>query len=122
MINEEFRLGISFSIKRGCVLIYQDTLRALENPGCFRFLINNEDRKIAMQVCKFGEDGFHITPEFSVKRSSYEIYSTELVRMIWNMCGWYSQCSYRVIGNFFPKEKIVEFDLNQAEKIADDDF
>lgn len=92
------------------------------DPGCFRFLINQEEKKIAMQVCRFGEEGFHITPEYPNKKFSYEITSIELLRMIWNMCDWNSQYSYRIMGDFIPNHQAVVFDLNNAERINDADF
>ncbi len=41
-----YKTGISFSLKRARVLIYHDTIRALGDPVCFRFLINKIDKKI----------------------------------------------------------------------------
>ena len=80
------RIFITFSLKRQRVLIYRDVLRALGKPGCFRFLIDEETNRLAMQVCAFGDAGFHIAPDFSDKdpRWSYEICSTELLELIWD--------------------------------------
>lgn len=119
-----YKTGISFSLRRARVLIYHDTIRALGDPVCFRFLINKIDKKMAMQVCDFGEDGYHIVPNYSGKESkfSYEITSIELLRMIWNMCGWDESGTYHVIGTLYQKEKIVEFDLKQADRISDAEF
>ncbi len=33
-----YKTGISFSLKRARVLIYHDTIRALTDPVCFRFV------------------------------------------------------------------------------------
>lgn len=77
-----------------------------------------------MQVCEFGEDGYHIVPNFSRRdsRFSYEITSIELLRMIWEMCSWDENGTYHVIGTLYQKDKIVEFDLKQADRISDAEF
>lgn len=118
------RIGISFSLKRARVLIYHDTLRALQSPEFFRFLINEAKRKLAMEVCNYGDDGFHIVPDFSEKdaRHSYEIASTDLLRMVYAMCNWDSEDTYRVYGRLYPEERVVEFELTDAQIISDAEF
>ena len=118
------RIGISFSLKRHCVLIYHDTLRALQKPEFFRFLINENERKLAIEVCNFGNDGFHVVPNFDKKdaKSSYKIYSLEMLRMVYVMCGWSVEDTYRVIGHLYPEEQIVEFELKDAQIISDAEF
>ncbi len=117
-------LGISFSLRRGRVLIYRDTIRALEYPDYFRFLVNKDACKIAMEVCKFGDDGFQIVPDFNtmVGKYSYEISSLGLLKLIWLMCGWDLNGSYRTFGTLYQKQGVVDFDLNKAEKIFDSEF
>ena len=118
---EERRIGISFSLKWSCVLIYQETMKALGYPEFFRFLINEDAHKLALEVCNYADDGFHIVPERK-EGESYRIYSLGLLQMIWEMCGWKEGESFRAFGIPYPKQRIVEFDLNNAESIADVDF
>lgn len=116
-----FKLGMTFSLKRARVSIYQDVMKALFNPNCFRFLINGRDRKLAIQVCQFGEDGFHIVPDENQRNRwyCYEITSIEMLRMIWKICGWHPDRTYRVFGKLHTRERIVEFDLKCAEMLSD---
>ena len=118
------RIGISFSLKRRCVLIYHDTLRALQKPEFFRFLINEGEKKLAMEVCGYGDDGFHVVPNFKERdsKNSYEIYSLEMLRMVYAVCGWDAGDTFRVIGQLYPEERIVEFDLKEAQLISDAEF
>ena len=111
------RLCISFCLKRQQVLIFRDVLRALGKPGCFRFLIDEATNRLAVQVCAFGDAGFHVTPDFEDKESwwSYRICSQELLELIWELCDWDPDGTYRVSGVLCPDIHVVMFDLNDAE-------
>ena len=111
------RLCISFCLKRQQVLIFRDVLRALGKPGCFRFLIDETTNRLAVQVCAFGDAGFHVTPDFEDKDSwwSYRICSQELLELIWDLCDWDPDGTYRVSGVLCPDIHVVMFELNDAE-------
>lgn len=111
------RLCISFCLKRQQVLIFRDVLRALGKPGCFRFLIDETTNRLAVQVCAFGDAGFHVTPDFEGKDSwwSYRICSQELLELIWDLCDWDPDGTYRVSGVLCPDIHVVMFELNDAE-------
>ncbi len=111
------RLCISFCLKRQQVLIFRDVLRALGKPGCFRFLIDEATNRLAVQVCAFGDAGFHVTPDFEDKESwwSYRICSQELLELIWELCDWDPDGTYRVSGVLCPDIHVVMFELNDAE-------
>ena len=111
------RLCISFCLKRQQVLIFRDVLRALGKPGCFRFLIDETTNRLAVQVCAFGDTGFHVTPDFEDKDSwwSYRICSQELLELIWDLCDWDPDGTYRVSGVLCPDIHVVMFELNDAE-------
>ena len=111
------RLCISFCLKRQQVLIFRDVLRALGKPGCFRFLIDEATNRLAVQVCAFGDAGFHVTPDFEDKESwwSYRICSQELLELIWELCDWDPDGTYRVSGVLCPDIHVVMFELNGAE-------
>ena len=118
------KIYISFSIKRQRVRIFCDVLSALGKQGCFSFLIDEEPNRLALQVCAFGDAGFHITPDFSDKDSgwSYEICSMELLELIWDLCDWDSDGSYRVAGVLCPDIHVIIFELNDAEKTSGSEF
>lgn len=111
------RLCISFCLKRQQVLVFRDVLRALGKPGCFRFLIDEATNRLAVQVCAFGDAGFHVTPDFEDKDSwwSYRICSQELLELIWDLCDWDPDGTYRVSGVLCPDIHVVMFELNDAE-------
>ena len=100
METNDGRLGISLSLKRARVRIYRDVFRALGEPGCFRFLIDEETNRLAMQVCSFGDAGFHVAPDYYDKDPgwSFEITSLELLELIWEQCDWDPEGAYRITG------------------------
>ena len=67
------RLCVKLSLKRTCVLIYRDVFRALGEPGCFRFLIDEDTNRLALQVCAFGDAGFHSGPSLAGKGLTCEL-------------------------------------------------
>ena len=117
-------LGISFSLKRARVRIYRDVFRALGEPGCFRFLIDEETNRLAMQVCSFGDAGFHVAPDYYDKDPgwSFEITSLELLELIWEQCDWDPEGAYRITGILCRDINVVMFDLNDAEKYSGVEF
>lgn len=118
------RLCVKLSLKRTCVLIYRDVFRALGEPGCFRFLIDEDTNRLALQVCAFGDAGFHSGPSLAGKDShwSFEIYSQELLELIWDQYDWDPESSYRISGVLCPDIRVVIFELNEAEKISGSDL
>lgn len=123
-MNNEFdgNLFITFSRKRQRALIYKDVFRALDEPECYRFLINEDKNQLAMQVCAFGDSGFHIANYDMPTGKSYEVSSTEMMELIWELCDWDPERSYRVPGILCPDIHVVIFELDQAEAIADTAF
>lgn len=123
MSNErDDNLFLTFSRKRQRTLIYKDVLRALGEPECYRFLINEDNNQLAMQVCAFGDSGFHIAKYDMPTDQSYEVSSAEMMELIWELCDWNPELSYRVPGILCPDIHVVIFDLNQAETTADTVF
>lgn len=38
-----------------------------------------------------------------------------MLRMIWKVCGWNENDTYRAAGIHYPEYNLVEFNLNQAD-------
>ena len=114
------RLCVKLSLKRTCVLIYRDVFRALGEPGCFRFLIDEDTNRLALQVCAFGDAGFHVTPDFTDKDPGWScrICSLELLELIWELCDWDPDGTYRVSGILCPDIHVIMFELNDAERYS----
>ncbi len=59
---EEKRLqqpGISVNLSADKITIHRTTLEVLGYPEFYRFLLNMEERQLAMQACSMNERGAH---------------------------------------------------------------
>jgi hypothetical protein len=55
-------------------------------------------------------------------RESFELHSIELLDLIWDICGWKLDKTYRLSGTLYPKERIAEFDLKEACVISESEM
>ena len=115
--------GISFSLKRRRVLIYRSTLRSLSMPGNIRFLLNMKKKRVAVQACEaIDRDSFKV-PDFTDHvKDQYEISSIHFISILYKTAGWDRNKSYRIKGTVFAGNRLVEFVLDEAEIIADEEF
>ena len=96
--------GISFNVGSGRITIFKTTLEAIGYPEHFRFLFSPDG-------------GAHRLPEI-VKRDHYDIKSKDLVRFVFQSCGWAKKLTYRVPGvRKAPDSHTVYFDLQQALEV-----
>ena len=86
-------------------------------PEHFRFLFSSEDQVFGIEPCEMDDGGAHRLPEI-VKRDHYDIKSKDLVRFVFQSCGWAKKLTYRVPGvRKAPDSHTVYFDLQQALEV-----
>lgn len=117
--NVDPKLGISFSLKRRRVLIHRSTIKEIGNPEYIRFLVNSADKKLVVQACDYSETNSHEVPEWSGTANSFEITSLQMQKIIWQICGWHKEKTYRVAGTLYPEHGLVEFDLSEAKVVSE---
>ena len=78
-------LGIAFSRKSACVLIYKATLRALGRPEYVRLLPNPTRGRLALQVCAKEEMGAIRIPKNRAKGKPVLICSLVIQRILWDV-------------------------------------
>lgn len=111
--------GISFSKKRGEIMVFRSTIQALSEPVYIRFLMNMEKGCLAVQACERKTVDCFKVPIYDPKEWTFRIYSDAMQRLLWMRCGWENNYTYRVNGILHPEYNLVEFDLNTAEQIVD---
>lgn len=122
-MNENKKLGMSFSITRGRLLIYHATIIELGEPKYIRFLYNDDKRRVAVQCCeKIDKEGFRVPNVAPGERFQFEISGSPFLSIIYKKCGWDIEQSYTVLGNYYPEYRLVEFKLDEAKKIAASQF
>ena len=69
--------------------------------------------QIAVQACKAGDAGAHRVGKLN-EFSSCEIKCVAFVRMVYKDAKWNKRRSYRMIGNPFPEQRLVSFQIQDA--------
>ena len=109
--------GISFSASSGRITIYKTTLTALNHPPYFRFLFDTQQLQFAVEICGFASSGSHHLPEDTL-REYHDIKSKDMVRFVYQTCGWDKRFTYRIKGITMPQRRMVVFDLRTAERVS----
>jgi len=117
------RLGMSFSITRGRLLVYHATIMELGNPEYIRFLYNDGRKRFAVQCCeKIDKEGFRVPRIRSGEHFQFELRSGPLLSVIYKKCEWNIDKAYNVLGTAYPEHRLVEFKLDDAEIISSNQF
>ena len=112
---------LSFSLKRRRVLIHRSALRVLEQPQNIRFLLNKKKVRVAVQCCEAIDRDIFAVPDLKPSET-FEISSINFLKVIYGLAKWDEERTYRVSGRLFKANRLIEFDLKDAEIISDDDF
>ena len=115
---ESKNLGISFSFPYGRIYLFRTTLKAIGLPPYYRFLLDPENRKLAIERCDFESGGSHQLPE-DTSHDGYELKSMDMVRFIYQTCGWDIKSTYRIRGIAVPDRDMVVFDLTTAYRVQE---
>lgn len=111
-------LGISFSATYGRINIFRTTLKAIGLPPYYRFLLDPENGKLAVEKCSFNSSGAHQLSD-DTSRDHYELKSMDMVRFIYQNCGWDMKSTYRIRGIAVPDRDMVVFDLTTAYRVQE---
>ena len=107
--------GISFCLGEGRITLFKSTLDILGYPEHYRFLFSPEDRLFAVQKCGMSDPGSNRLGE--LKQDHYSVKTMDLVRFVYQSCGWQEKITYRAAGVAFPEDQAVQFDLAAAYEI-----
>ena len=86
-------------------------------PPYFRFLLDTENGKLAVEKCSYKSSGAHQLPE-DTSHDGYELKSMDMVRFIYQTCGWDMKSTYRIRGIAVPDRDMVVFDLTTAYRVT----
>lgn len=106
-------LGTTLNEDEGRITIFRSTLEVLGWPSHYRFLYNPQMNQIAVQVCSATDAGAHRVGKLN-EFSSCEIKCVAFVRMVYKNAQWDKRRSYRMIGNLFPEQRLVSFQIQEA--------
>ena len=103
--------GVSLCKKSGRIRIFHLTIIELGNPKYIRFLLNPEKKALAIQLCKNKIPESFRVPQYDPESWDFVVHSIPMLRMIWKVCSWNENDTYRVLGTYYPEYNLVEFDL-----------
>ena len=109
--HSKYHRGISVSKKRNNTNI---SIKELGDPRYIRFLFNPEKRTLAVQSVSRKEAECFRVPKYNPKDWDFKICSIQMLRIIWRVCEWNENDTYRIAGTHYPEYNLVEFNLNQA--------
>ena len=119
----ENKAGLSFSLRRGRLLVYHATIKMLGEPNYIRFLLNAKENKLAVQCCEEIDGNNFRVPDYSVgSKYIFEISSVTFLSLIYKNCKWDDTKTYACYGTYHPKYRLVDFDLAQAREIRPEQF
>lgn len=122
-IRPENRVGLSFSLKRGRLLVYHATIKALGEPDYIRFLVNSKKHHLAVQCCEeIDGNNFRVLAAEPGEEYKFEISSIQFLSIIYKTCNWDQDRTYMVYGELHPKHRLVDFNLDTAREISPDQF
>ena len=110
-------LGITFTMRKGRIQIFKKTLEKIQFPEYCHFLFNTVEKTIAIQACDMDDKGAHRLIVDTGKRFRCEVNCTNLVRFVYQTCGWDEKYSYRILGTPRLEEQLIKYDLKLARKV-----
>lgn len=93
-------------------LEYQRKKYKLGRGDCV-FIDNPTKQMFAIQACGMDAEGANRVPKKN-QDDRYEIKSKDLVRLIYQSCGWDRPRSYRLPGVEYPQQRLVNYELCHA--------
>lgn len=109
--------GISFNVVSGRITIFKSTLKAMGYPEFFRFLFSPEDLTFGVEPCHIDDGGSYRLPD-KLTREHFDIKCMDLVRFVYQTCGWGKKLTYRIPGiRYSADNRLVYFDLRQALEV-----
>ena len=90
--------GVSLCQKKGIIRIFRSTIKELGDPRYIRFLFNPEKRTLAVQSVSRKEAECFRVPKYNPKDWDFKICSIQMLRIIWRVCEWNENDTYRIAG------------------------
>lgn len=114
-------LGITFSLKRGRILIYRTALKAIGSPRFIRLLVSRKDKRIAVQCCEEIDRDSYAIPAYETWEQ-FEIASTKFISLIYKLTKWDPDKNYRIYGYAVEKYHLILYCLDEAKETKDMDL
>ena len=113
--------SLFISVTKNGITFNKNAIVKLNYPNYVCFLINSEEKKVAIQVSSKDTEnatGFCSEEKKNKKVLSVRWNSRDLINSIKGITGWELETSgYRIEGKFYPEDDAIVFDLNNAKPL-----
>ncbi|MBP3233862.1 MAG: hypothetical protein J6M65_05510 [Eubacterium sp.] len=110
------QLGVSLAYNNFRIRIYEKTMEAINVPEFFCFLLNEQDKRLALCPCSMNDAGSYRNRGLLDGRE-YVLNSSGLIKYLYQMMNWDKKYSYLLKGEYNVEKRLVEFDLKKAAVI-----
>lgn len=107
---------LSFYLRNNRIHIFTEALRGIGSPQVVCFLMGSNGESLVLSP--YSKKDFHshrVPPSVYHGKKSFELTSIRLCKMLAANFNWDCNMSYRVPGVILEQQKIVMFDLRQAQ-------
>ena len=107
---------LSVDIKRRRIRITGKSIKMINDPECFRILVNPESKGLVIEGCAEADKGAYLVSKMPSHKGSYELTSTSLVREIVQCAGFTGTQTIRLVGRKIPGQEALFFRLEQLNE------
>ena len=119
MDNETTIPRVTIDVRQGRIRIYKDTLRLLGKPDYIQILVNPTEQLLAIRCLDHKERQFHKVDWKYLNQgtNSFEIKCLSFISKFISDFGLEWDCSYRLEGEWYPRDGVAMFPFSGAKKI-----
>lgn len=113
-----FKGTVFMSVSKGVVSFSGKSVLLMQKASFVNFLVNEEDKKIAIQKCNKGSgDAISFCRSEKSFKNGVHLHNFEIAALIAEMMGWdLEKFYYRIDGEFSEEDQAMIFDLNFARQ------
>ena len=105
---------LTVDIKRKRIRITAKTLKMINEPECFRILVNPASKGLVIEGCLESDKGAYLVSKMPFHKGSYELTSTSLIKEIVCCAGFIGTETVRLSGIKLKDQEALFFRLEQC--------
>ncbi len=114
-------LCVSFYLANHTIHIFRDAIRAIGTPEYVRFRVERNGRTMLLEPYdRKTFTSFHVPENLYSENGCMGISSKRFCDLLAAKLCWRTDCSYKVFGKLFEKQRIIVFDFSSAVMISRD--
>lgn len=112
-------LCISFYLANHTIHIFRDAIRAIGTPGYIRFWLESNGKAMLLEPYdRKTFTSFRVPENLYSENGCMRISSKRFCDLLAARLCWRADCSYKIFGQLFEKQRILVFDFSSAVVIS----